>query len=41
MMQTSTASVVMMVAIPISTADDEATDSERGDDGGDHYQHWR
>ena len=41
MMQTPTASVVMMVVITISNGDDADADSERGDDGGDHYQQWR
>ena len=31
----------MMVVITISNGDDVDTDSERGDDGGDHYQQWR
>ena len=30
-----------MVVITISNGDDVDADSERGDDGGDHYQHWR
>ena len=39
MMQTTTASVVMMDVITIRNAYDADTDSERGgDDGGDHYQ---
>ena len=29
------------VMITISNGDDADTDSERGDDGGDHYQQWR
>ena len=41
MMQTPTASVVMMVVITISTVDDVDADSERGGDGGNHYQQWR
>ena len=41
MMQTPTASVVMMGVITISNGDVADTDSERGDDGGDLYQHWR
>ena len=41
MMQTPTASVVMMGVITISNGDDVDADSERGDDGGDHYQQWR
>ena len=41
MMQTPTASVVMMAMIAISNGDDVAADSERGDDDGDHYQQWR
>ena len=41
MMQHPTASVVMMVVITISTADDADTVSGRGDDGGDHLQQWR
>ena len=41
MMQTPTASVVMMVVITISNGDGVDTDRERGDDGGDHYQQWR
>ena len=36
MMQTLTASEVMMGGITISNGDDEDTDSERGGDGGDH-----
>ena len=36
--QTLTASVVVMVVITISNSDDADTVSERGDDGGDHYQ---
>ena len=39
-MQTPTASVVMVVVITICNGDDADTDSERGDDGGDHYQQW-
>ena len=31
----------MMVVITISNGDDVDADSERGDDGGDHYQQWR
>ena len=30
-----------MVVITISNGDDADADSERGDDGGDHYQQWR
>ena len=30
-----------MVVITISNGDDVDADSERGDDGGDHYQQWR
>ena len=41
MMQTPTASVVMMVVINISNSDDVDTGSERGDDGGGHYQQLR
>ena len=41
MMMTPTASVVLMVVITISNGDDVDTDSESGDDGGDHYQQWR
>ena len=41
MMQTLTASVVMLVVIPISNGDDVDAGSERGDDGGDQYQQWR
>ena len=41
MMQIPTASVVMIVVLTISNSDDADTDSERGDDGGDHYQQWR
>ena len=41
MMQTPTASVVMMVVITISNGDDADTDRARGGDGGDHYQQWR
>ena len=37
MMQTPTVCVVMMVVITISNGDDVDADSERGDDGGDHY----
>jgi hypothetical protein len=33
--------VVVMVVITISNGDDVDADSERGDDGGDHYQHRR
>jgi hypothetical protein len=40
-MQTPTASMVMMVVITISNGDDVDVDSERGEDGGGHYQHWR
>ena len=36
--QTSIASVVMMVVVTISNDDDALTDRERGDDGVDHYQ---
>ena len=39
--QTPTASVVMMVVITISNGDDADTDRELGGDGGDHYQQWR
>ena len=38
MMQTPTARVVMMVVITISNDGGADTDSERGDDSGDHYQ---
>ena len=41
MMHTPIARAVVMVVITISTGDDVATDSERGDDGGAHYQQWR
>ena len=41
MMQTPTASMVVMVVITISNGDDVDADSERVDDGGDHYQQWR
>ena len=41
MMKTPTASVVVMGVITNSNGDDADTDSERGDDGGDHYQQWR
>ena len=41
MMQTPTASLVMMVVITISNGGDADTDRERGDDGGDHYPQWR
>ena len=41
MMQTPTASVVMMGVITNSNVDNEDADSERGGDNGDHYQHWR
>jgi hypothetical protein len=34
-------SVVIMVVITITNGVDADTDSERGDDGGDHYQQWR
>ena len=37
MMLTPAASVVVMVVITNCTGDDADTDSERGDDGGDHY----
>jgi hypothetical protein len=37
-MQTPTASEVMMVVITISNGDDVDADRERGEDGGDHYQ---
>ena len=40
-MKTPTAIAVMMVVITISTGDAVDTDSERGGDGGDHYQQWR
>jgi hypothetical protein len=35
------ASVVMTVVITISNGGDVDADSERGDHGGDHHQHWR
>ena len=41
MMQTPTASVVMMGVITISNVDDVDAGSEPGDDGVDHYQKWR
>jgi hypothetical protein len=41
MMQTPPASVVMTVMITISNGDDVNTDSERGGNGGNHYQQWR
>ena len=41
MMQTTTASVVMMEGITISNSDDADTDNERGGEGGDHYQQGR
>ena len=41
MMQTPTACVVMIAVATISNGGDVDADSERGDDGGDHYQHWR
>ena len=37
-MQTPTASMVMMVVITISDGGDVDAASERGDDGVDHYQ---
>ena len=40
-MQTPTLIVVMIDVITFSNGDDAATDSERGVDGGDHYQQWR
>jgi hypothetical protein len=36
-----TASVVVMGVIIISNVDDVDADSERGGDGGNHYQQWR
>jgi hypothetical protein len=30
-----------MAVFTIGNVDDVDTDSERGDDGGDHYQQWR
>jgi hypothetical protein len=30
-----------MVVITISNGDDVDTESKRGEDGDDHYQHWR
>ena len=39
-MQTPAAIVVMMGVITISNGDDDDADSERGADGGDHYQQW-
>ena len=41
MMQMPTASVVMMGVITNSNGDDVDAGSERGDDGGDHYQQCR
>ena len=41
MVMITTASVVMMVVITISDGDDADTDSKRGDDGDDRYQQWR
>ena len=41
MMQTPAASVVMKGVITISNGEDVDADSERGGDGGDHYQQWR
>ncbi len=38
MMQTPTVSLVMMVVITIRNGGGADTDSERGDDGGDHSQ---
>ena len=38
MMQTPTARVVVMVVITVSNGGDADTDSELGDDSGDHYQ---
>jgi hypothetical protein len=40
MMQTPTASVVMMVVITIRNGGDADTARELGGDGGDHYQQW-
>jgi hypothetical protein len=36
--QTPTASVVVVVVATIRNGGDADTDHERGDDGGDHYQ---
>ena len=41
MVKTPAASVVLMRVITISNGDDAASDSERGADGGDHYQRLR
>ena len=41
MMQTTVASVVMMVVTIISYGDYVDAEIERGDDGGDHYRQWR
>ena len=38
MMKTPAGSVVVMEVNTNSNGDDVDTDSERGDDGGDHYQ---
>ena len=40
-MKTPIAIAVVMVVITISTGDAVDTNTERGGDGGDHYQHWR
>ena len=39
--QTPTASVVVMVVTTIRNGGDADTNREHGDDGGDHYQRWR
>jgi hypothetical protein len=41
MVQTPTASVVVIVMIAISNGDDVAADNERGGKRGDHYRQWR
>ena len=41
MMQTPTLSLVMMVVISFRNGGGADTDSERGDDSGDHYPQWR
>ena len=41
LMQTPTASVVVMVVITIRNGDDADDDRARGDYSGDHYQQWR
>ena len=41
MMWTPTARVEVRVVIISSHGEDADTDSERGDDGGDHHQQWR